>query len=123
MSQHTEGPWMLFEGTPCVGPVVAVLGGGQGIAMCGMRARPPEEAMANARRVVAAVNACQGIPTEALEGGLVVQMLAALEMARQFIENGLLLGYIQVTNESGDCIREVLPAIRAVLHKAKGATP
>jgi hypothetical protein len=32
---------------------------------------------ANARRIVACVNACTGIPTEALEGGVVADLLAA----------------------------------------------
>lgn len=34
---------------------------------------------ANARRIVAAMNACAGIPTEALEGGVVGQLLASLK--------------------------------------------
>jgi hypothetical protein len=34
---------------------------------------------ANARRIVAAVNACEGISTEALEQGVVAEMLEALE--------------------------------------------
>jgi hypothetical protein len=38
---------------------------------------PVEEA--NARRIVATVNACQGIPTEALEEGVVRQLVDALE--------------------------------------------
>lgn len=32
---------------------------------------------ANARRIVAAVNACRGIPTEGLEAGVVADLLAA----------------------------------------------
>ena len=38
-----------------------------------------EEAYANARRIVAAVNGCEGIPTEALESGVVGKMREALE--------------------------------------------
>lgn len=40
---------------------------------------PPDEEVANARRIVAAVNACQGINTEALEQGVVRELLEALE--------------------------------------------
>jgi hypothetical protein len=40
---------------------------------------------ANARRIVAAVNACAGIPTEALEGGVVSELLDALRSARHAI--------------------------------------
>ena len=35
----------------------------------------------DARRIVAAVNACKGIPTEALEAGVVGDMLRALKVA------------------------------------------
>lgn len=35
----------------------------------------PDEASANARRVIACVNACAGIPTEALEGELLKYFL------------------------------------------------
>jgi hypothetical protein len=33
---------------------------------------------ANARRIVAAVNACKGIPTEALEGGVISELVERL---------------------------------------------
>jgi len=36
------------------------------------------DARSNARRIVAAVNACEGIPTEALESGVVREMVEAL---------------------------------------------
>ena len=38
-----------------------------------------DTAKANARRIVAAVNACEGISTEALEAGVVADRLEALE--------------------------------------------
>ena len=37
----------------------------------------------SARRIVAAVNAVEGIPTEALEAGVVREMAEALELLRQ----------------------------------------
>src|SRR3972149_5054372 len=41
----------------------------------------PETRAVNALRLVAAWNACEGIPTEALEGGVVGELLKALEAA------------------------------------------
>ena len=43
-----------------------------------------EQHVANARRIVAAVNACKGIPTEALEQGVVGELLAELDYFYQF---------------------------------------
>lgn len=40
-----------------------------------------EEAETNGRRLFALWNACEGIPTEALEGGIVKELLGALEQA------------------------------------------
>jgi hypothetical protein len=45
----------------------------------------PEEEVANARRICAAVNACRGIPTGALEQGVVGELLEALQ-AQQMAE-------------------------------------
>jgi hypothetical protein len=53
------------------------------VSLCGITA----EQRANARRIVAAVNACEGIPTEALELGIVADLLAALEAILPFAEN------------------------------------
>ena len=41
-----------------------------------------DENKANARRICAAWNACEGIPTEALEAGVVKDMLEALRIAQ-----------------------------------------
>jgi hypothetical protein len=38
-----------------------------------------EQGLANARRIVAAVNACAGIPTEALERGIVKELAISLK--------------------------------------------
>jgi hypothetical protein len=40
--------------------------------------RPGRHARANARRIVACVNACQGISTEALQGGIVARSIEEL---------------------------------------------
>ena len=39
------------------------------------------------RRIMAAWNACEGIPTEALEPGVVKDMLKALQMALPYVRN------------------------------------
>lgn len=52
--KHTPGPWFTFGNGHCVGGPESIEGAGQGIAMCGMRARTPEEAEANARLIAAA---------------------------------------------------------------------
>jgi hypothetical protein len=43
------------------------------------RIAPYEQHEANARRIVAAVNACQGLTTGALEQGIVTELLTALK--------------------------------------------
>lgn len=87
MSEHTKEPWHLetSEGIhricgskqhPAVGvPTVAfecVYGRGIG------HQDHIDECAANAHRIVAAVNACAGIPTEALEADVVRRMQALL---------------------------------------------
>jgi hypothetical protein len=95
--QHTPEPWLIGDeddpssissssGRPVAETLVAV-----------QRWTPEkqEEDYANARRIVACVNACKGIPTETLEANghikdwegqappaIVEQMAAALEQAR-----------------------------------------
>ena len=57
------------------------------------------EAIANAYRFCAAWNACEGIPTEALEAGVVKDMLEALhnmiELARPYMRDDVQLQAIQ----------------------------
>jgi len=43
----------------------------------------------DARRIAACVNACEGIPTEALESGVVQEMVEALEALLPSIENAV----------------------------------
>lgn len=55
----------------------------------GIQGRTVAEAHANARRIVAAWNACIGISTEALEAGVVAEMVAvinALKASRSIID-------------------------------------
>lgn len=63
-----------------------------------------EEALANARLIAAAPD-----------------MLAALEGARTFIENGTSLGFIRMPDEgTTDAAHDTLPAICAAVAKARG---
>jgi hypothetical protein len=77
MAEHTPGPWHVTSNAICEGR----LGYGEIVA----EARPDIRVggwYANARRIVAAVNACEGIPTEALEavvGGSGEEPAARLE--------------------------------------------
>jgi hypothetical protein len=70
---HTPEPWYIqpsdYPGGLLIKPIP-----GQVIAQCDQ----VPEMEANARRIVAAVNACQGISSEALEQGAVAEMLNAL---------------------------------------------
>ena len=86
---HTPEPWgdnddgvILgnLDGYTGVAPMVAAVVGYDDDG------NATEEAKANTVRIVAAVNACEGIPTEALERGIVGEMLAALQEAREEIE-------------------------------------
>lgn len=61
----------------------------------------------NARRIVACVNACEGIPTEALESGVVREVVEALEA---------LVGEEEKRGRDPDA----LPMARAVLAKVRG---
>lgn len=98
MSDHTAGPWgyaLCHEATPHyeIGPLdedgrvdliesVAVTVSGYAPALV-------REAEANARRIVACVNACEGLSTEALEQGVVGELLAALKEAETDLCNEL----------------------------------
>lgn len=67
-SEHTPTPWKLFtaqDGTKFLG-IGDDTGGGITDGGFGLW-RDDEEALANARRIVACVNACAGIETETLE--------------------------------------------------------
>jgi hypothetical protein len=79
------------------------------------RVAPPEHQDANARRICAAVNACKGIPTEALERGAIAapRLLEALTRAEGFMS-----GFED--DELQDGINELLAEIRAAVAAATG---
>ncbi|MGA2254285.1 MAG: hypothetical protein ABSG53_06445 [Thermoguttaceae bacterium] len=86
---HTPAPWAYRpeeDGKPITNGTVAI---------AYMDAYQPEEddggawekeTEANARRIVAAVNACEGLSTEALELGIVTELLDALQAASDWID-------------------------------------
>lgn len=76
------------------------------------------EQEANARRLAACENACEGIPTEALEADIVAEMLEACERAAT--------GLVKLTGVKGldgDAIDAIRLRLRAVIAKAKGESP
>ena len=87
MSKHTKEPWEWGGGT-------AITRLGRYIHVEPLRSL--REASANARRIVACVNSCAGIPTEALEAGVIGEMQAAFadlertasDVARQGAKTG-----------------------------------
>ncbi len=93
---HTPEPWFIFRNGHCIGgpheqgPQDQSAQETAGIATCGVRRRTDEEIEANARRIVACVNACAGIPTEDLEhaarqslpGARLERLGKAVELAR-----------------------------------------
>jgi chromosome segregation ATPase len=64
VEKHTPTPWFTFGNGHCIGGPESIAGAGQGIAMCGMRARSPEEAEANAVMIVEAVNSFRALQSE-----------------------------------------------------------
>lgn len=72
--KHTKGPWHIGQGNgegfifPETGRMRMEMGGTTLYPICKITTGwSEEEDQANARRIVACVNACEGIPTAALE--------------------------------------------------------
>jgi hypothetical protein len=62
MSEHTPEPWSVYEGENIHGVLDS-----EGKHLAEMWQRKQYNSLANARRIVACVNACEGISTETLE--------------------------------------------------------
>jgi hypothetical protein len=62
MSEHTKEPWAIHNSKN----LIAILDY-EGKHLAELWQRKEYDSVANARRIVACVNACAGIPTEALE--------------------------------------------------------
>ena len=110
MSGHTPGPMNRNPFPPQKPLEVAGLhlahfskGAGGGI---------PE---ANARRICAAWNACEGIPTEALEAGVVKDILEALRGCK-----AAMCEASNMHNRSAQVLSEHIHAARAAIARATG---
>jgi hypothetical protein len=78
---HTPEPWHI-SGHSCRDYEGAEIGTGNktvAVVLTADAVEATQEERANARRIVAAVNACEGIRTEALEQAIVRQLVEALE--------------------------------------------
>ena len=78
MSEHTKEPWGVVSEKWYLNGQPSIVGrNGAGFAVALMAPWGPavndsvDKREANARRIVACVNACAGIPTEAIEAGVV----------------------------------------------------
>jgi hypothetical protein len=78
-TEHDPEPWRLEDDIPGHGPNES--------AVWPARVRGFPTTTANARRIVACVNACAGIPTEALESGALLAELQRLR-EREAAQNG-----------------------------------
>jgi hypothetical protein len=83
MEKHTREPWSTSANIP--GEIFAEDRHATALAKCDYGVTPPyrttpdETDEANARRIVAAVNACAGVSTEALEGGIIERLKGAAQ--------------------------------------------
>lgn len=82
MSKHTKEPWVYKKSSSGSYFIYQSEGEGNNDPIAGFRAFP--NGYSNAKRIVACVNACEGIPTEVLESGphRIIQRDAAAERQR-----------------------------------------
>ncbi len=85
--KHTPGSLIAAETRNEYDQVIRGQDGGP-VALVLMAGYTKAEGRANARRLVACWNACEGIPTAALEDGVVGEMLEALENLEN--DNGIM---------------------------------
>jgi hypothetical protein len=77
-----------------------------------------EQHEANARRICAAVNACKGLPTEALEQGVVARLLESLDyLLQQTVDMDLKYG-ITLSEGEEDARQKALAAIAEATGRA-----
>ena len=122
MSAHTKEPWTLGKVLNGYRWINAV--GHNGLAQvvwqmdddAVLGEKSPEQE-ANAHRIVASVNACAGIPTEALEAGVIAELVEALEAAVPEID--VMAGWVHDESIRGRYL-EIAARARAILTKAKG---
>ncbi|KKN14749.1 hypothetical protein LCGC14_0993020 [marine sediment metagenome] len=117
MAAHTEEPWgkerydISNPFAPSI-PHIFIEGGGRTIADVGLWTDLAAKQEANAARILAAVNACAGLSTEALERGVVKDLLAACGSVVKL--------WIPRDNGQVVILRAALDEAQAALSKAKG---
>ena len=130
---HTPGPWRVFG--KMTGKVISENGPGM-VEICETGDFRDAELVpfnaerwnADAYRIAAAVNACEGIPTEALEPGVVKDMQEALQAARAEIVS---LEWVHFNERGGPgdtfdawlSDNEALPVVDAAIARATGEKP
>lgn len=108
-TKHTPGPWKVrnwrevFKGTRRICSVNA----GESLPI----GEELDRAASNARRIVAAVNACEWISTEALESGVVAELLEALRIVRDTLPH---------INGNASSVNSLLKLTGAAIAKATG---
>ncbi len=97
MTDHTPEPWLataVKDKHSDLGPafwlIDAVPQPNQETAVAELCAKPGDRSEANAKRIVACVNACAGIPTEQLKAGSVRGLLDAIDKKLVTEERGYL---------------------------------
>ena len=117
---HTPEPWEADDfaieagpGSPAAPMRIAVVSDSSCFPCLdeGEVAKADAEALANARRIAAAVNACAGIPTEALEQGVVGELLTAV---RHLVE------WNRDPNGDGIGLEYICETAAAAIAKAEG---
>ena len=89
-----------------------------GVALVSGGGEETVTAVANTRRVEATWNACHGIPTEALEAGVVKELLEALEFINGFMSANASYQY-GVINSPDEPQRSPANLVQAAIAKAK----
>ena len=98
MSKHTPEPWFYHRQGFSTVYIEARIGGGmlQEIAACGPCQDGTEQQDENARRIVACVNACRGLPTDELERNGLVAAVGPEQIRWISVKDGMPSNYDEV---------------------------
>ncbi len=105
-TKHSPEPWTWRRGSKMDAGMNEVVVGSTGSVVC---ATVPQSAEADARRIVAAVNACAGIPTAALEAGALAKALDLLTEAYADYQARMPAGWVLETRSALRKIGKVIP--------------
>lgn len=129
MSAHTPGEWFTSRPTPHGTIYIEARlrpGTLQEVAACGPT-EAPEQREANARRIVSCVNALDGLPQDALDGGWTAKGASAHAKRLETVNEDLLDALSEMVERfephawgSSDNRRDALENARAAIAKARG---